>query len=298
MSFRGTDVAAMMTRVEATLDAAERRPEGAGGVLAVAPEGDAEVNVALLRKLADIRVDFPPGSARPVVGAAVRLAKRTLRRAVRWYVTPMMEQQSRLNHALLDAIERLRVRIDRLRPTAPGAPAGRTAVSPTSTSSTTSTSFTPTPGPVPSGGRAVAVGRGAAALVAAVTGPAGDGAEVVGGDPAGALHSVGPGGVATVVADVAGLGPAAVVGLLDAAAAALSPGGTIVLGATEPAAAMHPRALAWALGAAGFVDVGPGEAALAVPPAAAGTDDRAATVGRLDAAARATASLLVARRGG
>ena len=116
LSMRGTDVAAMMTRVEATLAAADRTPEGARGVLPVAPEGDAEVNVAAQRPNADIRVDFPPGSGRPVVGAGVRLAKRLVRRAVAWYVTPMMEQQSALNHALLDDIERLRLRIEALQP--------------------------------------------------------------------------------------------------------------------------------------------------------------------------------------
>jgi len=117
---RGTDVAAMMNRVEATLAAAERSTDGATGVLPVAPEGDLEVNVAVLRRNADIRVDFPPGSGRPVVGPVVRLGKRALRRAVRWYVTPMMEQQSSLNHALLDSIERLRLRIEALQPSGPG----------------------------------------------------------------------------------------------------------------------------------------------------------------------------------
>jgi len=104
----------MMTRVAATLVAAERSPEGATGVLPVAPEGDTEVNVAVLRRNADIRVDFPPGSGRPVVGPVVRLAKRALRRSISWYVRPMMEQQSAFNHALLDGIECLRLRIDAL----------------------------------------------------------------------------------------------------------------------------------------------------------------------------------------
>jgi len=106
----------MMARVEATLAIAERSPNGLTGVLPVAPEGDAEVNVAVLRKSADIRLDFAPGSARPIIGPVVRLGKRTLRRAVRWYVMPMMEQQSRFNHAMLDSIERLRVRVEALQP--------------------------------------------------------------------------------------------------------------------------------------------------------------------------------------
>jgi len=111
-NLRGTDVGAMMNRVKATLASAERSPDGATGVLPVASEGDVGVNVAVLRRNADIRVDFPPGSGRPVVGPVVRLGKRALRRAVSWYVKPMMEQQSSLNHALLDSIECLRLRID------------------------------------------------------------------------------------------------------------------------------------------------------------------------------------------
>jgi len=121
-NLRGTDVATMMTRVGATLAAAERTPAGATGVLAVAPEGDADVNVAVMRRNADIRVDFPPGSGRPVVGPVVRLGKRALRRAVSWYVKPMMEQQSRLNHALLDSIEHLRLRVEALQPGPDGDP--------------------------------------------------------------------------------------------------------------------------------------------------------------------------------
>ncbi len=116
VSLRGSDVAAMMARVSATLAGAERSPAGAAGVLPVAPEGDTEVNVAVLRRTADIRVEFPPGSGRLVVGPVVRLGKRALRRAVSWYVKPMMEQQSSLNHALLDSIECLRVRIEALQP--------------------------------------------------------------------------------------------------------------------------------------------------------------------------------------
>ncbi len=116
VSLRGSDVAAMMARVSSTLAGAERSPAGATGVLPVAPEGDIEVNVAVLRRTADIRVEFPPGSGRLVVGPVVRLSKRALRRAVSWYVKPMMEQQSILNHALLDSIECLRVRIEALQP--------------------------------------------------------------------------------------------------------------------------------------------------------------------------------------
>lgn len=104
----------MMNRVEATLDAAAASPEGATGVLRIRPEGDREVNVARMRQRADIETGFHSGSDRPVVGPAIRFAKRLVRRSLRWYLEPMMEQQSRFNHATLDAIEQLRLRVNRL----------------------------------------------------------------------------------------------------------------------------------------------------------------------------------------
>lgn len=267
---RGTDVAAMMTRVETTLAAAERSAGGASGVLPVAPEGDAEVNVSVLRTQADIRTDFPPGSARPVVGAAVRLGKRTLRRAVRWYVTPMMEQQSRMNHALLDGIERLRVRIERL---GTGPPAG-TEVAPRA------------------GDRAVAVGTGAAILAEALVGPSGARPGVADGDPVVRLHEQGAGSLDLVVADVAGMDADALVALLTAATAALRPGAAIVLSTPGTAASLHHRALAWALAASGFVDVCTPDLP-PPPPFAGGVADRVAAVDEL---ARATGVLVAARR--
>lgn len=114
MTLRGTDVPTMMSRVEATLDTAAASPEGAAGVLRIRPEGDREVKVGRLRGRADIETGFHSGSDRPVVGSAVRFGKRLLRRSLRWYLEPMMEQQSRFNHATLDAIEQLRLRVNRL----------------------------------------------------------------------------------------------------------------------------------------------------------------------------------------
>jgi hypothetical protein len=114
MTPRATDVPSMMSRVEATLDAAAATPEGATGVLRIKPEGDRQINVARMRQRADIATDFHSGSDRPVVGSAVRFAKRLARRSLRWYLAPMMEQQSRFNHATLDAIEQLRMRVNRL----------------------------------------------------------------------------------------------------------------------------------------------------------------------------------------
>ncbi|HUQ63922.1 MAG TPA: hypothetical protein VM121_09215 [Acidimicrobiales bacterium] len=114
MSRRNTDVPIMMSRVEATLETAERSVHGASGVLGVDPEGDRDVAVGQIRQRADIDTAFLSGSDRPVVGTGVRLAKRLVRRSLRWYLEPMMAQQSRFNHATLDAIEQLRLRVNRL----------------------------------------------------------------------------------------------------------------------------------------------------------------------------------------
>jgi hypothetical protein len=272
LTIRGTDVSAMMTRVEATLAAAERSPAGATGVLPVAPEGDAEVNVAVLRKSADIRLDFPPGSARPLVGPAVRLGKRTLRRAVRWYVTPMMEQQGRFNHALLDAVERLRVRLERLAPAPLSMASADAGVPPFDT------------------GRAVAVGPEAPALLDLLAGDSRARPDVRPGDAADRLGELAPGSLDAVVCDVSGLGPAPVVAALEAARSALVPGGSIVLSAADVPASLRPAALGWALSATGFVEVAaPGA------PAGAGSGDLADQLGRVDTMAR-TRAVLTARR--
>ena len=66
-----------------------------------------------LRHPASIRTEFEAGSDRPVVGPAVRMAKRLVRRGLRWYLDPIVEQQSRLNHALLDALQELSESVDR-----------------------------------------------------------------------------------------------------------------------------------------------------------------------------------------
>ncbi len=110
---RNTHVPDMMSKVEAALGRAARSAGGVSGVHYVSP-GDGDGDLAGLRHLANIQTEFASGSARPLVGGAVRFAKRAVRRLLRWYVKPMMEQQTRFNHAALDLIEKLRVQNERL----------------------------------------------------------------------------------------------------------------------------------------------------------------------------------------
>ncbi len=112
-----TPMPKMMARVETALARAGRAPGGAGttGPIFVFSEGDEDLGIAQLRDPATIRVEFHSGSDRPVVGRAIRFAKRAMRRSLRWYVTPMWEQQNRFNQALLDLIEALRLQTENLR---------------------------------------------------------------------------------------------------------------------------------------------------------------------------------------
>ena len=112
---RETDVPQMMTRVATTLRRAARLPQGAVGVLHLAAEGDDEVPVGTVRPKADISIEFPSGSARPVVGPAILFGKRVVRRGLRWYLAPIIEEQSRFNHSVLDLLEALRLQQERLR---------------------------------------------------------------------------------------------------------------------------------------------------------------------------------------
>ena len=112
---RETDVPRMMTRVATTLQRAARSPEGAAGVMHLAAEGDDEVPVGVVRAQADIGIDFPSGSARPVIGPAILFAKRVVRRSLRWYIAPIVKEQSRFNHHVLDLVESLRWQQEKMR---------------------------------------------------------------------------------------------------------------------------------------------------------------------------------------
>ena len=111
----GSDVPTLMTRVETALARARRRAGGTDSPIFVHREGDDEIGIARLRTPATVAIEFPSGSARPVVGPAVRFAKRVVRRGLRWYVKPIIDQQNRFNHAVLDLAERLRLQNEQLR---------------------------------------------------------------------------------------------------------------------------------------------------------------------------------------
>ncbi|MDQ6909204.1 MAG: hypothetical protein M3Z84_00220, partial [Actinomycetota bacterium] len=108
---RQRDVPTIMDRVGAALTAAEGFLEGATGVISLESEGDVEVDVARVRQLADIDLGFQSGSDRPGLGPAIRMAKRLIRRSMRWYLEPVVRQQSQFNNASLDLTESLRLRI-------------------------------------------------------------------------------------------------------------------------------------------------------------------------------------------
>lgn len=112
---RGSDVPRMMTRVQATLQRAARaHTPGEPAVYVVSPVGDGDLATARLRHLADIQIEFHSGSARPVIGPSIRMAKRAVRRGLRWYVGPIVAQQTRFNHATVELLERLRLQNEAL----------------------------------------------------------------------------------------------------------------------------------------------------------------------------------------
>jgi SAM-dependent methyltransferase len=109
---KGSDVPAVMTRVEAAMvrNARSRKPKQ---VVVVSDTTEDGLGIGALRQPGTIQTEFASGSARPVVGKAVRYGKRAVRRGLRWYVKPMMEQQSRFNQTTLDLAERLHVADER-----------------------------------------------------------------------------------------------------------------------------------------------------------------------------------------
>lgn len=112
---QGNDVPRMMTRVQATLQRAQRsHVTGEASVYVVSPVGDSDLATARMRHLADIQIEFHSGSTRPVIGPSIRFAKRVVRRGLRWYLSPIVAQQTRFNHAAVEVLEKLRLQNEAL----------------------------------------------------------------------------------------------------------------------------------------------------------------------------------------
>lgn len=107
-------VPVMMGRVELALARAARQGEGGTALHFITPEGE-DSDLSYLRRSATLSLDVQSGSARPYLGPVVLAAKRRLRRALRWYMAPIAEQQSRFNSAVLDLLEKLRLENEQLR---------------------------------------------------------------------------------------------------------------------------------------------------------------------------------------
>jgi hypothetical protein len=118
---RNSEVPQVMTMVEAALFRAAA-PGGPEGPIFLTPEA-AATDIARLRHRATVQIEVFSGSDRPGIGPVIVMAKRAVRRGLRWYLKPAFEQQSSFNHAVLDLLERaglenekLREEMDRLRP--------------------------------------------------------------------------------------------------------------------------------------------------------------------------------------
>jgi hypothetical protein len=73
-----------------------------------------EPGEAPLEELAHLETVRELRSERPVLGRAVVVAKRAVRRAVAWYVRPVVQDQTRLNFALVRRIYDLEARVAEL----------------------------------------------------------------------------------------------------------------------------------------------------------------------------------------
>lgn len=103
---KNNDVSAMMARVSVALaKGARARPQRR--VVYITDATRDELGISALRHPANIQIEFHSGSARRGVGPAIQFGKRAMRRGVRWYAKPIMEQQSRFNQAVLDVDEKL-----------------------------------------------------------------------------------------------------------------------------------------------------------------------------------------------
>lgn len=110
---RGHDVPTMMLRVETALNK-QSRTRGRANPLIIEGQGEDEFGIGALRSPAVLVTEFQADSARPVLGRIIRFIKKLVRRALRWYMVPITEQQSRFNLANLDIAERMRASHEKL----------------------------------------------------------------------------------------------------------------------------------------------------------------------------------------
>lgn len=103
---KNNDVPTMMARVQTALvRGARARPPRS--LVVVSESTKDELGISALRRPARIEIEFHSGSARPFVGRGIQFGKRVVRRGLRWYISPIADQQSRFNTASLDVDEKL-----------------------------------------------------------------------------------------------------------------------------------------------------------------------------------------------
>ncbi len=54
---------------------------------------------------AEVRVEEPPPSTRPLVGPLIGAGRRAVARALRWYLPPVADQVTRHNRAVVDVLQ-------------------------------------------------------------------------------------------------------------------------------------------------------------------------------------------------
>lgn len=103
---KNNDVPAMMSRVSVAL-AKGARARPSRPVVFVSDSTMDEIGIGALRPQSRLQIEFHSGSHRRAIGPTVRFGKRAVRRALRWYLAPIAQQQSLINNGLLDVDQRL-----------------------------------------------------------------------------------------------------------------------------------------------------------------------------------------------
>jgi hypothetical protein len=109
------DAAALVAEVEAEVDRRRAAGEYPEELLArLRAEFTVEEETEPPEALAIVESSRPLRSGRPLVGPAVVVGKRALRRLLSWYVHPAVADQNRFNLALLRELRSLEARLERL----------------------------------------------------------------------------------------------------------------------------------------------------------------------------------------